>query len=74
MTSEVACLREQYELEYQAGKRALEDLATVASHAFINQRMGGMWDQLRNIERAVGRDEARRIIFGERTSGAETPA
>jgi hypothetical protein len=62
-TSEVARLREQYELEYQAGKRALKDPAIVAPHVFITHRMEQMWEQVQHLEQAVGREEAKRIVF-----------
>ncbi len=72
--SEVMQLREQYDLEYQAGKRALEDPAIVAPHRYINKRMEMMWVQMRRIEQEVGREEAKRIVFGERTDTSETQA
>ena len=72
--SEVARLRQQYELEYQAGRRALHDPAIVASHPFIERRMELMWEQMQRLEQAVGRDAAKRIVFGERTDATETQA
>ncbi|GHO98385.1 hypothetical protein KSF_084330 [Reticulibacter mediterranei] len=70
--SEVAHLQEQYDLEYQAGKRALEDPAIVAPHAYITRRMELMWEQMKRMEQSVGREEAKRIVFGERATGAES--
>jgi hypothetical protein len=37
--SEVARLREQIRLEYEASKRALIDLSIIAPHQFITKRM-----------------------------------
>jgi hypothetical protein len=72
--SEVARLREQYELEYQAGKRGLSDPAIVAPHQFITRRMELMWEQLQRIRQEVGQEEAKRIVFGELTDVSETQA
>jgi hypothetical protein len=72
--SEVARFREQYELEYQAGRKAMHDPAIVASHPFITKRMELMWEQMQRIEQAVGRDAAKRIVFGEHTDKTETQA
>jgi hypothetical protein len=65
MNSEVARLREQYALEYEAGKRALEDPAIIAPHPYITRRMELMWEQMQRIEQAVGREAAKNIFLSE---------
>jgi hypothetical protein len=63
--SEVARIREQYELEYQAARRGLEGIAIVAPHCFVTKRMEQMWDHFQRLVIEVGQTEAHRIIFGE---------
>jgi hypothetical protein len=63
--SDIARLREQYGLEYQAAKRGLQGVAIMASHRFITKRMENMWEQFQQLVQVVGQAEAHRITFGE---------
>jgi hypothetical protein len=63
--SEVARLREQITLEYEAAQRGLSGLAMTASHQFITARMERMWEHLQELTQLVGADEACAIVFGE---------
>ena len=63
--SEVARLREQITLEYEAAQRGLSGLALTASHQFITARMERMWEHLQELTQLVGADEACAIVFGE---------
>jgi hypothetical protein len=63
--SDIARIREQYELEYQAGKRGLEGTAISASHRFITVRMENMWEHFQRLTTIAGQAEAHRIAFGE---------
>ncbi len=63
--SEVARLREQIALEYEAAQRGLSGMAMTASHQFITARMERMWEQLQELSLLVGATEACAIVFGE---------
>lgn len=63
--SEVARLREQIALEYEAAQRGLSGLAMTASHQFITAWMERMWEHLQELTKLVGADEACALAFGE---------
>jgi hypothetical protein len=68
--SEVARLREQIALEYEAAQRGLSGTAITASHQSITTRMERMWDHLQELTQLIGAAEACALVFGE----AETPS
>jgi hypothetical protein len=72
--SEVARLRQQIELEYQAAKRGLEGMAMVARHQFITRHMENMWNQFERLAKEVGQAEAHRIVFDEALQPASDEA
>ncbi len=63
--SEVARLREQITLEYEAAQRGLSGIAMTASHQFITVRMERMWEHVQELTQLVGADEACAIVLGE---------
>lgn len=60
--SEVARLREQIELECQAMQQALFGYAAVAYHKSIEQRYNNLRQHQEDLERHVGKEEARGIV------------
>ena len=61
--SEVARLRQQIALEYEAATRGLHGLALgTAQHAFITQRMENMAAHHVSLQRLVGADEAAKLL------------
>ena len=61
--SEVARLRQQIALEYEAATRGLHGLALgTAQHAFITQRMENMAAHHVSLQRLVGVDEAAKLL------------
>lgn len=63
--SEVARLREQIRLEYEAAQRGLSGTAITAPHQFITARMERMWEHLQELTQLVGAEEACALVFGE---------
>lgn len=68
--SEVARLRRQIELEYEAAQRALTSPAITARHDFITQRMENMSRCVSRLVELVGPLQAGLILW----SGQEPPA
>lgn len=60
--SEVAKLREDIRLNYEAAQRAIHDPAMVASHAFITARMEHMQLAHTSLIGLVGAHEAIKIV------------
>ncbi len=60
--SEVARLRQQMTLEYQAAQRALESVAMTAQHVFITKRMENMSAMRDELARQVGEEAATRML------------
>ena len=61
--SEIACLRHQIDLEYEAAERALHGYAIAARHDFINTRMEQVWEHVQEIERVGGREAAKEVLL-----------
>lgn len=68
--SEVARLRRQIELEYEAAQRALTSPAIIARHDFITQRMENMSRYMSQLVELVGPLQAGLMLW----SGQEFPA
>jgi hypothetical protein len=60
--SEVARLREQIRLEYEAAYLALHGPAIVATHEIINRHMENMQKAHTTLQTIVGIDEAIKIV------------
>ncbi len=60
--SEVVRLCRQIELEGEAMRLALYGYATVASHAFIEQKYSTLWKYQKDLERLMGKEEANSIV------------
>jgi hypothetical protein len=60
--SEVVRLCRQIELECEATRLALYGYATVASHAFIEQKYSTLGKYQEDLERLVGKEEANSIV------------
>ncbi len=60
--SEIARLRRQIELECEAMRLALDGYATVASHQLIEQRYNSLGQYQNDLEKHVGKEEAKRIV------------
>ena len=75
--SELARLRQQIALEYEAAERALHSPAITAPHAFLTQRMERVWEHLQAAERVVGKEGMQQVLadlFAPTTSTAPTAA
>lgn len=60
--SEIKRLKEQIELETEAGKNALQGFRVVASHDVITHSMERMWEDIEKLERVAGREETRQFL------------
>ena len=61
--SEVAQLRQQIQLEYEAAQRGLHGTAQgISQHAFITQRLENMAEHHRTLKQLLGEHEAARIL------------
>jgi hypothetical protein len=57
--SEVAALRKQIELEYDAGRRAIHDFSLGGTrHQFITQRMENMYKKVEALSTTIGEEAA----------------
>ncbi len=71
--SEVARLRKQIKAEYESASQGLQGLAQGTSkHEFITRRMENMGKIQEELEKLVGKEEAKRII-GEQLNKADPP-
>jgi hypothetical protein len=61
--SEIARLREQIELEYQAAYHALHAPMMTAPHAFINARFSSMQEHKEQLAHLVGEQEATKMVI-----------
>lgn len=61
-SSELARLRQQIALEYEAAERALHSPTITAPHAFITQRMERVWEHLQAAERVVGKEGMKQVL------------
>jgi hypothetical protein len=61
--SEVAYLRQQILLEYEAAQQGLSGIAQgTARHAFIAQRLENIWSHHRSLQQIVGEQEASKML------------
>ena len=60
--SEIARIRQQIELEYEAAERALYGFAITAPHDFITARMERIHDLHVELTQHVGENEATRLL------------
>ncbi len=61
--SEVACLLEQIDQEYEAAQRGLEGMAMTARHAFITARMERIAGYYHSLSQVVNSDEVRVLLL-----------
>jgi hypothetical protein len=61
--SEVARLRQQIALEYEAAQRALTGMAITARHDFITARMERIAEYHQELVKEVGSPEAIRVVY-----------
>ncbi len=61
-SSEVACLCQQIEAEYQAAQRALSDTAMVGRHAFITTRQENIGQCFETLLTLMTPEEASEVI------------
>ena len=60
--SEIARLRRQIELECDARRLAIDGYAAVTSHKAIEQRYKNLGKHQEDLEKHVGKEEARSIV------------
>ncbi|HEY4388414.1 MAG TPA: hypothetical protein VGN34_28515 [Ktedonobacteraceae bacterium] len=65
--SEVALIRKQIELEYEAARRWPTDYAIVARHIFISARLNRIAEYHTLLVELVGDQEAINIVFEAQT-------
>ena len=61
-TSEVARLRRQIDLEFEATQHALMGFTMTAQHAFIDARMHRAWEHKRALAQEIGEVEANNVL------------
>ena len=66
--SEVARLRRQIEMECEAMRLAMDGYAAVTSHKVIEQRYKNLGKHQEDLEKHVGKEEARSIVVEIYTS------
>jgi hypothetical protein len=62
--SEVARLKQQIELEYASGKRAMTGFSEGATHEAITKRMEGMWKATARLEQIAGKEVVQQTLMG----------
>jgi len=60
--SEIARLRQQIALEYEAAQRGANGLAATSRHDFIVKRQQNIWNYRQDLACLVGETEATRIM------------
>lgn len=65
--SEVARIRRQIELEYEAARRGLEDYAIASRHQFISARMQRVSQYHQELVTLVGDQKATEIVLEAET-------
>ena len=60
--SEVARLRRQIDLEFEATQHALTSFAMTAQHAFIGARMRRAWEHKQALAQEIGEAEATQVL------------
>jgi hypothetical protein len=65
--SEVARIRRQIELEYEAARRGLEDYAIASRHQFIAARMQRVSQYHQELAQLVGDQKATEIVLEAET-------
>jgi hypothetical protein len=60
--SEVTRLKQQIELEYTSGKRAMTGFSEGASHEAITRRMEGMWEATVRLEQIAGKEVTKQFL------------
>ncbi len=61
--SEVARLREQIRLEYEASRRILNDFTPTARHEFISRRQENIQAYFTELQRYMTTDEAMSVLI-----------
>lgn len=72
--SEIARLRQQIAVEYEAAERALHSPTITAPHEFITKRMERMWEHVQAAEQVVGKESMQQVfaeLFAPTTSAPQ---